>query len=202
MRILLAGVFLALATPQGMAAEVVEAPDFDSGRFSWSGFYMGVSVGHGKAEDDDEAFPIAPGITIELHSEGEDWTKGFHAGYQHQMGSFVVGAEWEYQNIDIQFEGDGIGPIPVYIEDSHTLRLRGGIALDRAHFYVSGGMQYTTTNVDLADWAYTVGAGMEYALTDNVVAGVQYDHSWFEDFDGRPIDGTYNRFSARFGVKF
>lgn len=198
----MAGVFLALAAPQGFAADVMEEQNFDSGRFSWTGFYMGVSVGHAKAEDDDEAFPIAPGITIPLHSEGTDWTKGIHAGFQYQSGSFVVGAEWEYQDIDIQYVGEGIGPIPVFIEDSHTLRVRGGIALDRAHFYVSGGLQYTTTNVDLNDWAYTVGAGMEYAMTDNVVAGIQYDHSWFDEFDGRPISGTYDRFTARVGIKF
>jgi len=174
----------------------------DPASINWTGLYAGVSAGGANVEDDDDAFPIAPGFTIPLHSEGDGLTQGFHLGYMHQFGSFVIGAEYEYTDIDIQYSGEGIGPIPVFVEDSHSIRLRGGIAFNRLHVYAHGGMTFVNTNVELSDWVNTAGVGAELALTNNIIIGVQYDHSWFEEFDDRPISGTMDRRSARISFKF
>jgi outer membrane immunogenic protein len=190
-----------------LAAGAAQAADFDNERFSmsgfsWTGAYVGGSYTAAKVEDQDPAFPIGNGVTIPLRSEGTNDNWGVHVGYLHQLGLFVVGAEYEYNNLDIQFIGDGIGPIPVFVEEAHTLRARAGVAVDRFLFYGDAGYTHTSVNIGLADWTPSLGAGIDYAVTNNIVAGFHYDHSWYDEFDGMPISGTMDRISFRLGIKF
>lgn len=191
-----------LFASSAMAADMNTPAEFDKSRFDWTGFFVGSSYGSAKIEDDDPAFPVAPGVTIPLHSQGDGMTWGIHFGYQFQQDMFVLGAEFEYMAIDMQFHGDGIGPIPVYVTDSYSGKLRAGIALNRTHMYGTFGQQYTNTNIGLNDFAHTAGVGIEHAINDHLVAGFQYDHAWYDGFDGRPIEGTFDRFSGRVGLKF
>lgn len=187
------------------AADLEEAPEvqeFDINQ-PWEGVYVGASIGHVYIEDDDEAFPIAPGVTIPLHSTGEESTVGAFIGVNFQNGQFVYGAEYEYVDIDMQFIGDGIGPIPVFVEDAHILRAKAGYALtDKVLAYVHAGVMHTRLNVGLDDWTPLVGVGVDFKLDDNVVVGAQYTHSWFEDYGGNPIDGHLDIYSARFSYLF
>lgn len=170
--------------------------------FSWSGFYVGASVGPGTAEDYDPAFPVAPLTTIALRSTGAANTYGGHLGYSHQFGNFVVGAEYEFSQLDIQFVGEGIGPLPIFIRDSQAVKLRGGYAFDKALVYITAGKTLFRTNIDLQDWIPTLGMGMDIAITDHVIAGLVYEHSWYDEFDGANFEGTMDRISARLSIKF
>ena len=195
-----------LVANSAMAADVSEPEvigDFDTGRMDWSGIYVGASIGYVYAEDDDPAFPIGPGLTIPLHSEGENSTTGGFIGIAFQQDQFVYGAEYEYVDLDTQFIGDGIGPIPVFIEDAHILRGRIGYALnDRVQIYGSGGAMRTRVNIGLDDWTPVVGGGVDLVLHENVFVGAQYTYSWYDGYDTAPIEGTFDYISARVGLKF
>ena len=195
---------LAISATPALAADVIDREMEQINRSSWDGWYIGGSIGTAKAKDHDEAFPIAPGFTIPLTSEGENTSRGFHAGYMHQFGSLVVGAEYEYVDLDIQFIGQGLGPLPVYLEDSHLLKGRLGYAMGSAMAYVTGGMAYTRTNeaVGLKDWTPMVGAGVSLAVTDNIIIGGEYTHSYFDEFDGQAISGHLDNLSFRVSFKF
>ncbi len=204
LRYVVAG-FLAGATP-AVAADykIIEAPEIGPSEagFSWTGFYFGGSLGAAHLEDDDPAFPILPGVTIPLHSEGDHDTWGVHAGYMYQYGNWVIGGEYEYAKLDVQFIGDGIGPLPIFVEDSHALRARLGAALDRVQPYGLAGATYATTNIGLEDWTWTVGGGIDVAVTANILVGFQYNYNWYDEFDGSPIQGHENYVTARISYKF
>ncbi|GLS32542.1 outer membrane immunogenic protein [Mesorhizobium albiziae] len=195
MRIAVAGLISILVTCGAASAAdpaVDIAPDVNPERFGWTGFYVGASAGYAWLKDVDNQFPVP------LHDEGDDWVFGAHAGYLHGFGNFVVGAEVEAMRLDINYELLDF----IKVNNSVALKARAGYAIDR--FLITGhaGGVYATTNVDLKDWGWVAGAGVDYALTDNVTVGGQYSHFGFDDFDGTQIDAKVDVLTARVGVKF
>jgi outer membrane immunogenic protein len=194
MRNWIAGVFSLLLTSGAAEASDLQSRMYgepDSASFDWSGPYAGGSIGYGWLRDIDYAF------TPPLRSSGEDVIFGIHFGYLHQFGAFVFGAEGELTKLNINFEG-----FPIDAEDSAAAKVRGGFAIDRFLFTGHGGAVHAGTNIGLADWGLLVGAGIDYAIADNIVAGVSYDHMWFEGFDGTLIDAQLDLLKARVSVKF
>jgi outer membrane immunogenic protein len=190
MRIWIAG-FCALALAGSAEAADIELPEVTTVPGDWSGPYLGVSVGYGWLDDIDYSF--AP----PLRSSGEDVVFGAHAGYLHQFGPFVIGAEAEFSRLDINFEG-----FPIDAEESVAFKARGGFAIDRLLVTGHAGAAYATTNIGLEDWGWVVGAGVDYAITDNLVAGVSYDHMEFDEFDATLIDAELDVVKARISLKF
>jgi outer membrane immunogenic protein len=188
-----AGGILVTALSSGIAGAAdlggvpVQAPAIQD----WTGAYIGASVGYGWLRDVDYFF------TPPLRSKGDDVIFGGHFGYLHQMGSFVLGAEAEFMRLDINFEG-----FPIDAENSFALKARGGFAFDRLLLTGHAGAVYATTNIDLKDWGWVVGGGIDYLITDNFVAGISYDHFEFDRFDGTLIDAKLNLVKARLSYKF
>lgn len=197
---LLTLVLLLSTTLGAMAAdEVIEAPaEVDAARFSWTGPYAGLSVGYAWLKDVDYA-PPAP-LVGPFYDQGEDWNVGGYVGILYQFSNnLVVGAEIEATRLDIDYEALSF----ITVEHAITPKLRVGYAYDR--FLVSGniGGVYAKTNfAGLADWGLAAGIGVDYALTDNITAGLQYSHYRFEEFDGTQIDARINAIAARVGYKF
>lgn len=195
-----AAIFLAGATAASAAdLEVITQPD--DARFSWTGIYVGGSIGKARAEDDFPQFPTPFGPLAE-HFEADGRNYGFHAGYMHQFGNFVIGGEYEYLDLGIQYSGDLLGPIPLYLEDTHFLKLRGGIAYDRIQVFGFGGGAKSNLNTGDKDWTKLAGAGVDYALTNNFIIGAQYSYSWFNSFDGQDVTGNFDNMSIRATIKF
>lgn len=171
--------------------EVITLDSSQSEEYGWSGLYAGVTGGYGWLRDVDRAF-VPP-----LVSRGDDWVIGIHAGYLHQWNSMVIGAEVAYSSLDIQFDN-----FPISVEDAATIRVRAGFAYQKWLFSAHGGATYATTNIGLDDWGYNLGLAVEYMLTENITAGVQYDHHNFKRFDGTLIDATVDTLTLRVGYKF
>lgn len=193
MRIWIAGIFtLALGGVAG-AADLDGPLPLAAGLapLDWSGPYVGVSVGYGWLRDVDYSF------SPPLRSSGEDVIFGGHFGYLHQFGTFIVGAEGQFTRLDINFEG-----FPIDAEESLAIKARGGFSFNR--FLVTGhaGAAYATTNIGLEDWGWVAGAGIDYAITDNFIVGVSYDHMQFDEFDGTLIDAELDLLKARLSFKF
>jgi outer membrane immunogenic protein len=90
----------------------------------------------------------------------DGYENGGQAGVNHQFGTFVLGMEVEGGSVDW-------GPVT----EAGSIRLRGGYAFDRFLAYAAGGLAFE----DSVGW--TVGGGVEYALTDRWVIGAEYLHA-------------------------
>ncbi|PSJ56086.1 outer membrane protein [Pseudaminobacter soli (ex Li et al. 2025)] len=157
----------------------------------WSAPYFGISGGYGWLGDVDRSF--AP----PLRSSGDDVVFGAHAGYLHQFDAFVLGGEVEYMRLGINFEG-----FPIDVENAASAKARVGFAFDRLLLTGHAGASHITTNIGLKDWGWVAGAGADYLLSENIGAGVSWDHMQFNRFGGTLIDGQINLVKARVDFRF
>ncbi|MGO4524841.1 outer membrane protein [Microvirga sp. 2MCAF35] len=136
--------------------------------FTWTGFYVGVNAGYGWNTNDDFVFD---NFRYSLNDDG-GFVGGAQAGYNYQIGSFVVGLEGDIQYAD--FGGDDVVLRDGRLADFNnsdwfgTVRARAGVAFDRALIYATGGFAFAD---DATGW--TVGGGIEYAFTNNLSAKVE-----------------------------
>ena len=129
---------------------------------------------------------------------------GAHGGWGFGDGAFddgfVVGGQlgvnWQFNSFVLGAEGDGSWTDWGGSDAVGTVRLRGGFALDRFMPYVTGGAAFQ----DFEDVGWVAGGGVEFALTDNVSAGVEYLHYDFDDDTSDVIRGRINiTFNSLFG---
>ena len=187
MRAQIFGIFtLMLSANVGEATDLVGQPAVD-----WNGAYVGISAGYGWLRDVDRQF------TPPLRSSGDGVVFGAQVGYLHQFGAFVLGGEAEYTRLDINFEG-----FPIDVEGAFATKARAGFAFDRLLLTGHAGATYITTNIGLEDWGWVAGLGADYLLSDNIVAGVSWDHMQFNRFDGTLIDGQLDLVKTRLSFKF
>lgn len=120
---------------------------------------------------------------------------GGQAGYNWQSGAWVYGVEASFSGAHIagtETINYGAGPntFSTKIESLFLATGRVGYALDRKLFYVKAGyagsrVGFTATGIPGSDIAsvsawhsgWTAGTGIEYAVTRNWIAGVEYDFS-------------------------
>jgi len=151
--------------------------------FQWQGFYAGVNGGYGWGTL--ELDPAAAGASSDNDIDG--WQAGIQAGYNVDMGGFVLGAETDIQWSSIAFSDDlGIGEFKAGMDGYGTLRGRAGATFDRVMPYVTGGLAYGFGNVSVTDGlgvttsqgkthlGWTVGAGLEAAATDTLTIKAEY----------------------------
>lgn len=182
--------------------------------FSWSGFYIGAHAGYGWGSTDTVNqlfFPGGPAFGANSTSFDTDgWLVGGQAGYNYQFSNnLVVGVEGDFAWSDVKgdFNYDPLRPEAIAggkVDYQGTLRLRLGYAIDRFLPYVTGGLAYAHTkgfadniwgggdhNTSSKDaWGWALGAGVEYAFTQNISAKVEYIYTRFDDVKSvMPIGG-------------
>ena len=172
----------------------------------YAGVYAGYAFGDFKLED--SFCRLNPGIcggTYFVDDDVEDFIGGGLIGYNQQFaGGFVFGAEID---LGIGPSGDGefggtsvVGPNPDFTGEidvglSGSARLRAGFAMDRFMPFITGGVAFATYDADIhgpggaADndtrsgdgnlVGWTVGAGLNYAVTDNIILGAEYRYTDF-----------------------
>jgi len=229
---LLAGVASVLVIGAAQAADV-EAPPVV---YDWTGGYIGLQGGYawGKTDVETDIDPDFIGVIDSLDVDdfnANGFVGGVHAGFLMQSDSFVYGIEGDIEyadmkdDVDIVFNdgalGDG-GTGEKEIDWLGSLRLRAGVAFDRALVYATGGLavggvslesdlSQEALDVGLSNdddsktaWGWTIGGGLEYALTDDLSARVEYRYTDLgktdvrvETEDGIGVDGeTDNDFHA------
>jgi outer membrane immunogenic protein len=180
-----------LPTPEVVAA----APAND-----WTGFHLGALLGWTWANADTDA-PQG-----EVEADGIDG--GAYAGFDYQMGNFVVGLEGDV--IVSGVDGDS-GALSVDQGLNGSLRARAGIALDQFLLYGTGGAALSNVELsrggesdDQALWGWTVGAGAEAFVWNNVTARVEYRYTDYENdtfsVGGPDVDSDLSTHSVRAGV--
>ncbi len=156
--------------------------------FSWTGFYIGGNIGWGWLNTDLNISPFfgAPATGVNVGS-ANGFLGGFQAGYNWQFANNVVlGVEADIDWTDlggnsVVISGPG-GLASGQLDYFGTIRARVGYAFDRVLPYITAGAAWGQTNfgtlygmgTSSTNWGYTVGAGVEYAFTNNITAKLEY----------------------------
>lgn len=147
-------------------------------------------LGAGSSIDDDS--------TADNDQSIEGVGYGLVVGYDFDLGGAVAGIEASIGDStadvsfdDGDFEGFGQGSVgagrDLYvgariggkIADDLLLYAKGGYTRARLDALASDGTEEFTTNIDLDGWR--LGAGVEYAMSDNMFFNVEYRYSKYED---------------------
>jgi outer membrane immunogenic protein len=164
--------------------------------FNWTGAYVGVDAGYsfGKVNSN------VPGAATSANPEPSGFSLGGHAGYRYQLqNNIVLGAEIRaFANFSTKNSKDYAG-FPGQLGRAEAqwggdARLSLGYAIDRLLPYVTGGVAVSDVrgcfhfagaaclaNTSFSDTrlGWTVGAGLAYAFTNNLIARVDYTYSDF-----------------------
>lgn len=154
--------------------------------FEWTNFHVGIQSGFAAGNEVQQSFPAAAGGF-------SGWLFGSNAGFDYQFDPhWVAGIEVDYSMSDVEqthyfFGGDN----NLKIQDLGSARGRLGYVWDYYMAYLTGGYAWgdlrdfefhtfpqlvpsaaATTTVGLH--GYAVGAGMQWAATDNLVLKAEY----------------------------
>lgn len=180
-----------------------DLPPSTEAAYDWSGVYVGGLVGFNWGKDRTAesgtwlGFPV--GAVFGYDVDGA--SGGVKAGVNFQSGAFVYGAEADIEAANISggfvdnVQHAGIG------SDRYdwlaSIRARMGYAMDRTMVYGTGGVSFahientysqvllppnTSESFDKLRTGWTVGAGVDYALTDKVILGAEYRFTNFNAF--------------------
>jgi outer membrane immunogenic protein len=182
--------------------------------FTWTGFYIGADIGYAWGYNN---FAVtSPGLGVfgvPGFNKPNGEMGGLHVGYNYQINQFVVGLEGDVTAADFNNNSTlgGLLNVSTRVPVEGSIRSRVGYTWDRALFFVTGGAvfgdiennygliipgvgnfgdpagTYKKTRV-----GYTVGGGVEYALSDNWSVRGEYRYSDF----GHSTDNIFPIFSA------
>lgn len=169
--------------PVIMQAAPAYAPSFD-----WSGGYVGAQLGYGDINSNPAGL------------SGNGVVGGVHAGYRYDLGSFVTGAEIDYDktNIDLNAGGDSLDSVA-------RLKLMAGADMGRTLVYGTGGIaraKATVGGASLSDNGYFLGLGADYAVSDQWTVGAEVLGHRFNNFAGSGTDLKATTVTARVAYKF
>jgi outer membrane immunogenic protein len=235
MRVLTSVAALALMSGAAAAADlplpVEPAPVAAPVVYDWTGVYIGLQTGW-KWADSDFGFDDDDGFLDDFDDDTIDfdgWFAGGHVGYRFQWNWLVAGLEGDLEWVDVDGEtsfdtdDDGDDELRISGEIDWEGSIRGtlGVGFDRVHVYGTGGFAFagvehslsfedvTIRHDDNDDTrvGWTLGAGVDVAVTDRITVGALYkyvdlgddDSDVFDDdSDGRfDTDLTYHSIQAR-----
>jgi outer membrane immunogenic protein len=156
--------------------------------YNWTGFYVGGNIGGGFA-DSSWTDPFG-GANNKFSKDG--FIGGGQIGANYQFNWLVVGIEGDFDWTGLTANGtDSVGNgITAKTQWTSTATGRIGAAFDRLLVYAKGGVAFehdqdsmnnglftATTSFNRTGW--TAGAGLEYALSQNWTAKLEYDYLGF-----------------------
>jgi outer membrane immunogenic protein len=158
--------------------------------YNWTGFYIGGHVGGGYANSSWTDIFTGANDTFD---SGVGFLGGAQVGANYQFSALVLGVEGDFSWTDLNGSGtDSIGDtINTSPQWTSTVTGRIGAAFDRLLIYGKGGLALAEDQSTLTDLAgntattsftrtgWTVGGGLEYALSDNWSAKIEYDYLAF-----------------------
>jgi len=187
--------------------------------FTWTGFYAGGQIGYAWGRD---TFDL-PTVSAVTASSPNGVVGGAHAGYNYQVNQFILGLEGDIEGTGISrsvvdpITGTAFG---AHIPVEGSIRGRAGIAWDRALLYATGGAAFadvatsytggitpfSTTSSGRVGW--TLGGGVEYAVTNNWSVRGEYRYSDFRHQivavtpSAVPVDTHITEHAVRVGFSY
>lgn len=145
--------------------------------FTWTGAFLGVNAGYNWNQFN---YGVLGGETL------SGATIGLQGGYNYQFSNGIVGgivADVSYGNLSTP-SNSTFGAIggSTTVDWSGTVRGRVGYAMNNWMPYVTGGLLWDTVSTEAVGlgsasntrYGYTVGAGIEYAMTQNWTINGEY----------------------------
>lgn len=182
------------AASGAFAADIVPATEYD-----WSGYYAGLYGGYGFGASHIFDNQINSGFTdFDSNFNLNGLMLGAEGGWNNQSGKLVWGLAG-----DIGYNSTSAAtPWPfgtsstAKVNMDASLRLRLGIAQDKALLYITGGPALGNVNADYYSGAnhdnvsglalgYTVGAGVDFALKDDWLVGTEVRYTAYGAVKGR-----------------
>ncbi|MBL8578867.1 MAG: porin family protein [Mesorhizobium sp.] len=164
---------------------------FSAPAYNWTGFYIGAQLGALVAIDNALFSPLS--YTVDGQGGDGGWGS-LNVGYDQEFGNWVAGVQLGARymsagtsfinafNLDRDYGFDVLARVGVKLSDTTLAYAIGGYTNQRFELDVQG--------LDL-DWngsGYTIGTGLETAVTDRLALNVEYRFSQFGDHD--PLEGT------------
>lgn len=173
--------------------------------FTWSGLYLGAQVGYGWGRDSiTSSFPFLGVFSYGNSPQGV--IGGVHLGYNLQINQWVAGVEASADGTSMSGSAFGAFPVPTIAYTTRadiqgSIRARLGVAWDRVLVYVTGGAAFTaitntyfagvplflSDNIAKTRSGWTIGGGIQYALTNNWSVRAEYRYSDFGNYNDTPF---------------
>ncbi|MBX9990567.1 outer membrane protein [Phreatobacter oligotrophus] len=170
--------------------------------FNWTGFYIGGHLGIASVAGGYDAFTPRNGFAgFPLQGMGGSALMGgMQIGYNYQLNNLVLGLEADLSAVGFNKSSTtalapAAGVVPVFARSLNwtaTFAPRIGVTFDRAMLYAKAGLAlggfttghdqgpYLSSSSTRAGWM--VGAGLEYAVTQNLTAKIEYNYLAFGRF--------------------
>lgn len=180
----------------------------------WTGAYAGASLGYGDADLQ---------IVEPLDLDASGAIGGVFAGYQHDFGSFVLGAELDANlaNFEVDVDEVDLYGVDISMDRLHRLKVRAGYDAGRALVYGVAGAAYGNLHVEVDDldslsgeddgndWGYVIGAGAEVLVSERVSLGGEVLYHKFDELADADklgadegLDAEAITFQARVAYRF
>jgi outer membrane immunogenic protein len=183
--------------------EAPPAPAYSAApAFTWSGPYLGIQGGYNWGTSD------VTGGSFDT----DGWLGGIYGGYNYQVTpSWVVGVEGD---ASINGADGSNGAVKVENPWDASARLRAGFAVDRFLVYGTGGLAFGEVKAKDATYSdsdtrvgWTLGGGVEAAVTDHVTTRVEYRYTdlgknTYDLTTPTDVESTSNRLTVGLGFKF
>ena len=213
-----AGFLTALAVPAFAADPTTDLPMTAPG-FDWTGYYAGLQAGYGWGQSD---ITVTEGAPFSITPDIDGGFVGGHVAGLWQFNQAVIGGEAELNYSSIGGTAlSGLGStFGTEAKWFGSLNAKAGFAMDRLLVYGIGGLAFAgieTSQVAGASFAgtrtnvgWTLGAGVDYALTDKFIVGAQYRYYDFgsehydvaEPFNDRNQNVKLNTVGVNLSYKF
>jgi outer membrane immunogenic protein len=175
--------------------------------YSWTGFYVGAQGGYSWGTDRTRELLTTGRVFInEFEYHPNSAFGGGHAGFNYQMGALVLGVEGDVEAMRarsgfqdpsrVRSPGDPGGLVRVQQDWQASVRARIGYAFDRFMIYGTGGAAFTSFDYSyynplagfgegakMSKTGWTAGGGVNYAMTNNIILGVDYRYTDYGHFD-------------------
>jgi len=232
--ILLATTVLAAMTSNVLAADVVQkqeeapAPLPVASTYDWTGFYAGVQAGYGWQRERQSLYRNDGLFYNTTNVSPDGFVGGAHLGYNWQLDRLIFGTEFDIEGKSVKKTYAILAPFFNTTGKSESdiqgsARLRVGYSFDRLLPYLTAGATVAhfkdsfSTPPAFADspsstrFGWTVGAGLEYAFTNNWSGRLEYRYTDFGTHTnnlpvflsppGYSRDRVFEQ-SVRFGVSY
>jgi outer membrane immunogenic protein len=203
------GVLGLLSPALGADLPYAKAPTISAPVYDWTGVYFGVigGGGFGNHNVNNANGPVNLFSEYTANYSSQGGLAGGEIGYNWQSGNFVLGIEGDLSwtgirgNDAAQIANGAFPGITTSAVDQDnlrwvgTLRARGGFTVDRWLMFFTGGYAFGDilhTNTDPVNGVdkftvqangLTAGAGIEYAITNNLIGKFEYRYYNFNGYN-------------------
>ncbi|MDB5650020.1 MAG: Porin, partial [Hyphomicrobiales bacterium] len=175
--------------------------------FTWTGFYVGAQIGAGWQRDRlTELDSCTPCSADTASGRSAGIIGGVRAGANWQTGAFVFGVEADFERTNLRlrtlYPASAPDAFSSHVDWQGSVRGRLGYALDRVLVYLTGGVAFAdishgydrfdpvpgspgvytlgaTQSTSRVRTGWTLGSGLEYALSTSWSANIEYRYTDF-----------------------